>query len=115
MNLTLPEKTALLEATNLNEFNTAWQKVIDARGGKFPADWREQVLMSDLMARSVDSWGSWLSKQDLLSDEWKVLVTDEQIIAVWEEDARIREKTGQPAQAALLRDCIKTLRTRLLP
>lgn len=55
-----------------------------------------------------------LTVGDLLSDEWSAQLTDEQIIKIWENDIELRKSTGQTAQAALLRDCVKLLRTRKL-
>jgi len=52
--------------------------------------------------------------ENLLSDEWEAALTDDQIIEAWENDVMLRVSTGQHAQAALLRDCIKTLRARRL-
>lgn len=53
-----------------------------------------------------------LYMEDLLSDGWEASLTDEQILKIWEDDVVLRTGTGQHAQAALLRGCIKLLRTR---
>lgn len=53
-----------------------------------------------------------LFAEDLLSEDWEAELTDDQIIKIWEDDVKLRESTRQPAQAALLKDCIKLLRTR---
>jgi len=66
-----------------------------------------------LSAHSLET-SAMISVGDLLSEEWNAQLTDDQILNIWEEDITRREKTGQPAQAALLRDCVKLLRTRKL-
>ena len=55
-----------------------------------------------------------VSARDLLSEDWEASLTDEQILKIWEDDLSLRVSTRQSAQAALLRDCIKLLRTRRL-
>lgn len=58
--------------------------------------------------------GAFVSRTDLLGDDWEVSLSAEQIIEHWEAEACMREATGQKAQAVLLRECITLLRTRKL-
>lgn len=52
---------------------------------------------------------------ELLGNKWEILaIPDAMLIEKWERDAEVYDKTGQPAQVALLRQCIKQLKTRRL-